>query len=39
LTTEHEVEETAPWGVDEKGKPKKQPFEVVDIMDFASRHL
>jgi heterodisulfide reductase subunit D len=36
---EHIVEEDTPWGVDENGKPKKQPFEVMDIMDFASRHL
>jgi heterodisulfide reductase subunit D len=39
LKSDHEVEEDAPWGVDEDGKPKKQPFEVIDIMDFASRYL
>jgi hypothetical protein len=39
LTPEHEVEEDAPWGVDEEGKPKKAPFEVMDILDFASKHL
>jgi hypothetical protein len=36
---EHVVEEDAPWGVDEEGKPKKTPFQVMDILDFASMYL
>jgi heterodisulfide reductase subunit D len=39
LTPEHEVEKNAPWGVDENGKPKKAPFQIMDILDFASRYL
>ncbi len=35
---EHQVEEEAPWGVDE-GKQKSKGFQVMDILDFASRYL
>jgi heterodisulfide reductase subunit D len=35
---EHKIEEDAPWGVDE-GKAKSKGLQVMDILDFASRHL
>ncbi len=35
----HKIEEDAPWGVDNDGKPRKAPFQVMDILDFASKHL
>ncbi len=41
LTNEpiHIVEKDAMWGVDEKGKAKTESLKVMDILDFASRHL
>jgi len=39
MTAEHKVEEEEPWGVDDKAITAHPPFKVMDIMDFAARHL
>jgi heterodisulfide reductase subunit D len=35
---EHKIEEDAPWGVDD-GETESNGLRVMDILDFASRHL